>query len=416
MKVPFTSSTPRRSRDPGSPSWSSGMVFGLAFVFEAISLWVAWRAFRKVKGQQHIWQAVQRSKDPTSFTVVLEDSAALIGVVIAMAGTALFVVTENPVWDGAASVAIGVLLAAVAAVLARESKQVLVGEAASAEVVAALRATVAAHPQVRRIVDLITVQLGAEQVFAAFTLEFPDEMTVPDLEHLPTTSAQGKEIAVPNRPDAAQTTPPMIRVDTTTPKVAIRPMVPVRLRRLATSTCKAPANMRKASMPKDRDKLELRHRAYRCQLLGGTTGALRWSRQHSSAFSPALRSETHQTVAGQAESGQAGPLAGAASGLWSPPSRQAALCHDRPATGRPARPAVRRSCFRCPGCSRLVRARPGFLLVQARRVPRSHAAKVGDINFFLLHHGGKPQKQVFYPSTVKGQSSHAILLLILPSG
>jgi hypothetical protein len=252
------------------------MVFGLAFVFEAISLWVAWRAFRKVKGQQHIWQAVQRSKDPTSFTVVLEDSAALIGVVIAMAGTALFVVTENPVWDGAASVAIGVLLAAVAAVLARESKQVLVGEAASAEVVAALRATVAAHPQVRRIVDLITVQLGAEQVFAAFTLEFPDEMTVPDLEHLPTTSAQGKKIAVPNRPDAAQTTPPMIRVDTTTPKVAIRPMVPVRLRRLATSTCKAPANKRKASMPKDRDKLELRHRAYRCLRLGGTTGALRW--------------------------------------------------------------------------------------------------------------------------------------------
>jgi hypothetical protein len=228
------------------------------------------------QSQQSIWQAVQRSKDPTSFTVVLEDSAELIGVVIAIAGTALSVVTENPVCDGAASVAIGVLLAAVAAVLARESKQVLVGEAASAEVVAALRATVAAHPQVRRIVDLITVQLGAEQVFAAFTLEFPDEMTVPDLEHLPTTSAQGKEIAMPNRPDAAQTTPPMIRVDTTTPKVAIRPMVPVRLRRLATSTCKAPANMRKASMPKDRDKLELRHRAYRCQRLGGTTGALRW--------------------------------------------------------------------------------------------------------------------------------------------
>jgi len=59
-----------------------------------------------------------------------------------------------------------------------------VGETADAEVVAALRATVGAHPEVRRIVDLITVQLGAEQVFAAFTLEFPDEMTVPDLERL----------------------------------------------------------------------------------------------------------------------------------------------------------------------------------------------------------------------------------------
>jgi len=101
-----------------------------------------------------------------------------------MAGTAVSVATENPVWDGAASVAIGVLLAGGAVVLARESKQLLVGETADAEVVAALRATVGAHPKVRRIVDLITVRLRAEQVFAAFTLEFPDEMTVPDLERL----------------------------------------------------------------------------------------------------------------------------------------------------------------------------------------------------------------------------------------
>ncbi|MEO8242364.1 MAG: cation diffusion facilitator family transporter [bacterium] len=160
------------------------IVFGLAFVFEAISLGYAWRAFRKVKGRLTIWQAVQRSKDPTSFTVLLEDSAALIGVVIAAAGTAVSVVTENLAWDGSASIAIGVLLAAVSVVLARESKQLLVGEAADPEVVAALKATVGAHPQVHRVVDLITVQLGAEQVFAAFTLEFPDEMTIPDLERL----------------------------------------------------------------------------------------------------------------------------------------------------------------------------------------------------------------------------------------
>jgi cation diffusion facilitator family transporter len=160
------------------------IVFGLAFVFESITLQFAWQAFRKTKGRHSIWQAVRRSKDPTSFTVFLEDSAALMGIVIATAGTVISVVTEDPVWDGAASVAIGVLLAGVAVVLARESKQLLVGETADAEVVAALRTTVGAHPQVRRVVDLLTVQLGAEQVFAAFTLEFPDEMTIPDLEHL----------------------------------------------------------------------------------------------------------------------------------------------------------------------------------------------------------------------------------------
>ncbi|MEM5472233.1 cation diffusion facilitator family transporter [Hoeflea sp. AS60] len=160
------------------------IVFGLAFVFEGISLWFAWKAFRKVKGRRSIWQAVQRSKDPTSFTVLLEDSAAMIGVAIAAVGTGIAVVTENPVWDGASSIAIGVLLAGVAVVLARESKHLLVGEAANPEVVEALRSTVGKHPEVRRIVDLLTVQLGADQVFAAFTLEFPDEMTVPDLERL----------------------------------------------------------------------------------------------------------------------------------------------------------------------------------------------------------------------------------------
>lgn len=170
--------------EPISQPGITFIVFGLAFVFESISLRFAWRAFRKGKGRRSIWQTVRRSKDPTSFTVFLEDSAALIGVVIAVAGTALSVATENPVWDGSASVAIGVLLAGVAVVLARESKQLLVGEAADPEVVAALQATVGAHSQVRRVVDLVTVQLGAEQVFAAFTLEFPDEMTVPDLERL----------------------------------------------------------------------------------------------------------------------------------------------------------------------------------------------------------------------------------------
>lgn len=160
------------------------IVFGLAFVFESISLWFAWRVFRQTKGRQSIWQAVQRSKDPTSFTVFLEDFAALVGIVIATVGTAGSVLMKSPVWDGAASVAIGILLASIAVVLAHESKQLLVGEAADPAVVTALRTTVGAHPQVRRIVDLITVQLGAEQVFAAFTLEFPDEMTVPDLERL----------------------------------------------------------------------------------------------------------------------------------------------------------------------------------------------------------------------------------------
>ena len=81
---------------PITRPWITFIVLGLAFVFESISLWYAWRAFRKTKGNHSIWQAVRRGKDPTSFMVFLEDSAALIGIVIAMAGTAILVVTEKP--------------------------------------------------------------------------------------------------------------------------------------------------------------------------------------------------------------------------------------------------------------------------------------------------------------------------------
>ena len=109
----------------------SYVVLGLAAVFEGGSWWVAWKDFRKRRGDRGVIEAAQETKDPSSVMVFFEDSAALIGIAIALAGTALAQALDEPRWDGAASIAIGVLLALVAGFLARETKQLLIGEGAS---------------------------------------------------------------------------------------------------------------------------------------------------------------------------------------------------------------------------------------------------------------------------------------------
>jgi cation diffusion facilitator family transporter len=160
------------------------IVFGVAFVFNAISLRFAWKEFRKAKGSASIWVAFRRSKDPVTFTVLFEDAAALMGVAVAAAGSSIAIVTENAVWDGVASIVIGAILGLTAFALARESKHLLLGEAADPDLVRTLRETVEAHPQVRRVTDILTVQMGVDQVFAALSVEFPDEMRIPELERL----------------------------------------------------------------------------------------------------------------------------------------------------------------------------------------------------------------------------------------
>lgn len=110
------------------PAWSY-VVLGLATVFEAFVFIVAFRAFQDIKGEeQNIWQAIKTSKDPTTFTVLFEDAAALLGLIVAFVGIFLAHYFNNPYLDGVASVVIGVILATVAVLLVYESKGLLVGE------------------------------------------------------------------------------------------------------------------------------------------------------------------------------------------------------------------------------------------------------------------------------------------------
>jgi cation diffusion facilitator family transporter len=158
------------------------VVLGLSMLFEGYSWTVALREFRRQKGRLGYVEAIRRSKDPTTFTVLLEDSAALLGLAIAFLGILLGHTFEIPELDGVASVGIGVVLAATAVVLARETKGLLIGEAASPEVQAGILAIAAADPEVRSANGIITVHLGPDQIIAYLSTEFEDHTTAPQIE------------------------------------------------------------------------------------------------------------------------------------------------------------------------------------------------------------------------------------------
>lgn len=161
--------------------WNYG-VLAASFVFEGFSWVVALREFREQKGSAGYVEAITRSKDPTTFTVLLEDSAALIGLAIAFVGIFLAETLGRPELDGVASVGIGIVLAGVAIFLARESKGLLIGEPALPSVQAAILRMAEADPAIQKANGVITTHLGPRQIVVALSAEFEDHMTAPEIE------------------------------------------------------------------------------------------------------------------------------------------------------------------------------------------------------------------------------------------
>lgn len=159
-------------------------VYGAAAIFEGSSWFVALREFRKAKGDMSYYQAVRRSKDPPTFIVLFEDSAALIGLVIAAGGTFAAERLSIPEIDGAASIGIAAVLGLTALALARESKGLLIGEPASPEVRRSILAVAAKTPGIESAQIVFTVHLAPDQVMVALNLEFKDELTAPDIERV----------------------------------------------------------------------------------------------------------------------------------------------------------------------------------------------------------------------------------------
>jgi cation diffusion facilitator family transporter len=158
------------------------LVLGVSFVFEGISWCVALREFRAHKGRLGYFEAFRQSKDPSVFTVLLEDSAALLGILIALAGLMAAQLTNDPLYDGAASLGIGLVLAIFASLLARETKGLLIGEPAHPAVGKTIMSIAGEDPAIRQANGVVTVQMGPNRVVAALSAEFEDSLTTPDIE------------------------------------------------------------------------------------------------------------------------------------------------------------------------------------------------------------------------------------------
>ncbi len=159
-------------------------VLVVAFLLEGWSTLEAWRDFARAKGTLSWFQAIRRSKDPPAFIVLLENGAAMAGIIAAAVGLALSQVTGDPFYDGAASVVIGLILAATSCLLAYESKALLIGEAADPELVAALHDMVAQKRGVTAVGQVLTVHAAPDQITAMLSVDFDDDITARDVEAL----------------------------------------------------------------------------------------------------------------------------------------------------------------------------------------------------------------------------------------
>jgi cation diffusion facilitator family transporter len=153
------------------------IVLAAAIFIEGFSFRIALKHFNKVRGSRGIWRSIRESKDSALLVVLMEDSAAMLGLLFAVVGLAVAQATGNDFWDGVASIAIGILLGCVAFVLATETKQLLVGEAAGRRDRAALRMSVLSLPEVESVGRLLTMHMGPDEILVNLEVDLSDGLT-----------------------------------------------------------------------------------------------------------------------------------------------------------------------------------------------------------------------------------------------
>ncbi|ALF52929.1 cation transporter [Nostoc piscinale CENA21] len=158
------------------PMWNY-IVLVVAIFFEGYSWTVALKEFLPTKGNQSFWQAIKTSKDPTVFTVLFEDSAAILGLLVALLGIFLGHWFNNVYFDGIASIIIGIILAVVAVLLATESKGLLVGESANPQTIANIRSLSKTEPKVQEVLRILTMQLAPQEVLLNLEIQFSRNLT-----------------------------------------------------------------------------------------------------------------------------------------------------------------------------------------------------------------------------------------------
>lgn len=158
------------------------IVLGAAFIFESVAWYLAYREFRRLQGDRTFTGAIRASKDPTTFVVLFEDSAALLGLLIAALGLALSQVLAIPIFDGIASIGIGLVLAGTAVCLAIRTKSLLIGEAADPELVEDVRRRAADLPTVDAVNEVLTLHMGPHFVLLNLSVDFRNDLDAGEIE------------------------------------------------------------------------------------------------------------------------------------------------------------------------------------------------------------------------------------------
>lgn len=163
------------------PMWNY-VILGMGLIFEGWAWSVAYREFKKTIGDTPLWTAIKHSKDPTIFTVLLEDTAALLGLLIAISAIYLAQALNMPVLDGIASILIGVLLATVAVILSVECKGLLLGESASPKTLEGIRKIIEENDGIIAVNEILTMHMGPEDILLNLSVDFADNLSAIDVE------------------------------------------------------------------------------------------------------------------------------------------------------------------------------------------------------------------------------------------
>ena len=168
--------------EPVSSPMVNYVVLILAMLFEGVAWYMAYKEFRRFQGPRSLPAAVQASKDPTTFVVLFEDTAALLGLAVAFIGLVLNQWLEMPIFDGIATLCIGVILAFTAVWMAVRTKSLLIGESADPELIKDVRARAAEVDAIISVNEVLTLHMGPNFILLNVSVDFRDELHAGDVE------------------------------------------------------------------------------------------------------------------------------------------------------------------------------------------------------------------------------------------
>ncbi len=158
-------------------------VLGLAMIFEAFAWYFAWKEFRNIKGERGYYEAVRKEKNPTTFVVLFEDTAAMLGLIVAFVGIAIGQWTGLHMFDGIASIVIGIILGITAAWLAYETKGLLIGESADQQITKGIHKILSTNNAIVTVNEALTLHMGPNYILVTISVDFKDSLETSIIEN-----------------------------------------------------------------------------------------------------------------------------------------------------------------------------------------------------------------------------------------